>query len=146
MKTFSEFNNINENINFTNESKSGLEGVRTFKDGLTEEIIKEKYPWLLKAKFKDVVIGEDQNGLVWYDGIWYNGTWESGTWKDGWWYDGDWKNGTWENGIWKKGYWNLGKIWSMTDNQYFISKVYPSDFYRSTKQFCPESEYKPREI
>ena len=36
----------------------------------------EKYPWLLKAKFKDVVIGEDKNGLVWYDGIWKSGTWE----------------------------------------------------------------------
>ena len=57
MKTFKEFNNINENINFTNESKSGLEGVIEYKDGLTEEIVKKKYSWLLKAKFKNVVIG-----------------------------------------------------------------------------------------
>ena len=47
MKTFSEFNNINENMNFTNESKSGLEGVIEYKDGLTEEDVQN---WLKSQK------------------------------------------------------------------------------------------------
>ena len=108
MKTFSEFNNINENINFTNESKSGLEGVIEYKDGLTEEIVKKKYSWLLKAKFKDAVIGKDKRGLVWYDGVWYDGVWEDGTWRDGEWKSGFWYNGTWENGFWDIGFWYNG--------------------------------------
>ena len=124
MKTFSEFNNINENINFTNEADSGLEGVRTFKNGLSVEIIKEKYPWLMQAKFKDAVIGQDRDGfIVWYKGTWIDGTWENGTWFDGewesgiwedgvWvkgtWKNGNWKSGTWENGIWQDGEWDSG--------------------------------------
>ena len=114
MKTFSEFNNINENINFTNESKSGLEGVIEYKDGLTEEIVKKKYSWLMQAKFKNAVIGKDHDGLiVWYKGTWIDGTWENGTWFDGeWesgiWEDGVWFDGEWESGTWKKGTWENG--------------------------------------
>ena len=110
MKTFSEFNNINENINFTNESKSGLEGVKTFKNGLSVEIIKEKYPWLMSAKFKNAVIGKDKNGLiVWYKGTWIDGTWENGTWLDGEWESGIWNDGTWIDGEWESGIWHDGQ-------------------------------------
>ena len=115
MKTFSEFNNINENHNFTNEADTGLKGVKTFKNGLSVEIIKERYPWLLKAKFKNAVIGRDLDRLnverlVWYDGTWIDGTWEKGTWLDGVWENGTWGNGSWKKGTWKNGEWEAG-IW-----------------------------------
>ncbi|MDD8056027.1 MAG: hypothetical protein PHV15_09095, partial [Thomasclavelia ramosa] len=103
MKTFSEFNNINEENTFTNESVGSLKGVITFKNGLSVEIIKEKYPWLMQAKFKNAVIGEDQNGLVWYKGTWIDGTWENGTWENGYFNNGTWRNGIWKNGTWNKG-------------------------------------------
>ena len=104
MKTFSEFNNINEENTFTNESVGSLKGVITFKNGLSVEIIKEKYPWLMQAKFKNAVIGKDLDGLiVWYKGTWYDGTWENGTWLDGVWEDGVWEDGVWEDGIWEAG-------------------------------------------
>ena len=115
MKTFKEFNNINEENTFTNEADSGLEGVRTFKNGLSVEIIKEKYPWLLKAKFKNAVIGEDKRfGIVWYEGTWIDGTWENGYFDNGTWENGTWKNGTWQNGewyggVWEDGHWLSGK-------------------------------------
>ena len=54
-----------------------IPGIKELKDGLTEEIIKEKYPWLLLANFKNVILGQDKNGLVWYNGTWFLGTWES---------------------------------------------------------------------
>ena len=113
METFKEFSKINENINFTNESKSGLEGVKEYKDGLTPEIVKKKYPWLMSAKFKNAVIGEDRHyyGLVWYSGNWLDGTWESGIWEDGEWEKGIWQDGEWNGGYWYDGTWEDGE-WS----------------------------------
>ena len=114
MKTFKEFSKINENINFTNESANALKGVKEYRDGLTPKIIKEEYPWLLKAKFKDAIIGVDKRFvLVWYDGVWESGTWEygtwkSGTWKKGGWYDGTWESGSWLDGVWYNGTWISG--------------------------------------
>jgi len=75
------------------------------KDGLTLDIIKEKYPWIFKAEFNDAILGQDKNGLVWKSGTWKSGTWESGTWKNGTWKDGTWYNGTWYNGYWHGGLW-----------------------------------------
>src|SRR5574344_1344280 len=114
MKTSKEFSKINENHNFTNESTSSLKGVKEYRDGLTPETVMKEFPWLLKAKFKDAVIGLDEDGeLAWYDGIWEKGEWKTGTWKNGtWkfgtWYDGTWKNGDWEDGTWKSGTWEKG--------------------------------------
>jgi hypothetical protein len=69
-------------------------GIKELCNGLTLDIIKEKYSWLLNKenKFKDAVIG-----IKGYDKLicWYSGTWINGTWVDG----------TWENGTWKKGTW-----------------------------------------
>ena len=81
MKTFKEFNNINESK--INEDSNGIQGVKEYRDGLTPETVMKQFPWLLKAKFKNAVIGLDEDGLVWYDGIWENGIWKKGTWKDG---------------------------------------------------------------
>ncbi len=109
MKTFKEFNNINESK--INESTGSLKGVKEYRDGLTPETVMKQFPWLLKAKFKDAVIGLDRDGeLAWYDGTWKGGSWELGTWKNGTWEYGIWKKGFWEKGTWEYGIWKKG-IW-----------------------------------
>jgi hypothetical protein len=65
----------------------------TLIDGLTLDIIKRKYIWVLNALVEDAIIGQDDYGLVWYSGNWLAGEWEDGTWYSGIWYDGEWKNG-----------------------------------------------------
>lgn len=62
-------------------------------DGLTPDIIKRKYIWLLNAITENAIIGQDDYGLVWYSGTWIAGEWEDGTWYSGIWKDGEWKNG-----------------------------------------------------
>jgi len=65
----------------------------TLIDGVTSDIIKRKYIWLLNAIVENAIIGEDDYGLVWYTGKWIAGEWEDGTWYSGVWEDGEWKNG-----------------------------------------------------
>lgn len=65
----------------------------TLIDGLTPDMVKVKYIWLLNAIVENAIIGEDDYGLVWYSGSWIAGEWEDGTWYSGIWYDGEWKNG-----------------------------------------------------
>lgn len=60
---------------------------------LTLDKVKIKYNWIFNAQIKDAIIGEDQNGLVWYSGTWISGTWEYGTWYSGTFLDGRWKGG-----------------------------------------------------
>ena len=131
MKTFSGFNNINEENTFTNESVGSLKGVITFKNGLSVEIIKEKYPWLMQAKFKNAVIGKNENGIVWYRGTWIDGTWENGTWLDGtWengtWLDGVWEDGVWEDGVWEDGIWEVGEILNQETDEFEESDEPPT--------------------
>ena len=66
-------------------------------DGLSLVDLNNKYPWILESEIRNSLIGEDENGIVWYDGVWdcgrwFGGTWYSGTWRDGEWYDGVWNN------------------------------------------------------
>jgi hypothetical protein len=67
----------------------------TLVDGVTPDIIKRKYIWLLNATVENAIVGQDSYGFVWYSGTWYSGEWEDGTWYSGIWYDGEWKNGRW---------------------------------------------------
>lgn len=83
-------------------------GIKELKDGLTLDMIKEKYPWVLKAKIKDAVLGDGKPGFIWYSGTWKDGVWERGTWKTGTWLNGTWEFGAWLNGIWKDGYFESG--------------------------------------
>ena len=56
MKTFKEFNNINESK--INEDSNGIQvSVKEYRDGLTPKIIQKDFRWLLKAKFKDAKFG-----------------------------------------------------------------------------------------
>ena len=64
-------------------------------DGLTFDDLNLKYSWILEAEISDAIIGQDDNGLVWYSGIWEFGRWFGGTW-----YSGTWKYGDWYDGIW----------------------------------------------
>ena len=95
-----------------------------YKDGLTYEILKSKFPWVLEedVEIKDAVIGYKGNKLIWYDGHWIQGTWKDGIWKDGYFigdmydeidvYDSIWEDGIFEGGefqgIWKGGEWKGG--------------------------------------
>lgn len=65
-------------------------------DGLNMDILTSEYKWILEAEITDAIIGEDENGLVWYSGIWECGRWFGGTWISG-----EWKSGDWYGGIWK---------------------------------------------
>jgi len=64
-----------------------------FVNGMSLEKVKISYNWLLNAKVKDAIIGENDRGIVWYFGDWYCGEWEDGTWYSGNFYTGVWKNG-----------------------------------------------------
>jgi len=61
--------------------------------GLNLDTVKIKYNWLFNAQMEDAIIGEDENGLVWFSGTWVCGTWEGGTW-----YSGEFLNGRWKAG------------------------------------------------
>lgn len=61
--------------------------------GLNLDILKIKYNWIFNAQLEDAIIGEDENGLVWFSGTWVCGTWEGGTW-----YSGNFVNGRWKAG------------------------------------------------
>lgn len=85
-------------INYGNVQLKGVDfNNPTFKmvGGMSIDDIKIKYNWFLNAEVKDAIIGEDENGLVWYNGEWICGTWENGTWYSGLWHNGRWKDGQW---------------------------------------------------
>ena len=64
-------------------------------DGLDINQISNKYHWIIEAEISDAIIGQDNNGIVWYKGIWHSGRWFGGTWQSGTWITGDWYNGNW---------------------------------------------------
>ena len=93
------------------EDKSKLQSkIKELRDGLTYELIPEKFPWLIKADFSDAVLGLYPEYLYWYSGTWNNGLWEFGIWEDGTWKGGTWSGGTWNDGTWEDGTWEYG-IW-----------------------------------
>jgi hypothetical protein len=64
-------------------------------DGLNIVTLAEKYGWILETEMRDAVIGEDEDGLVWYKGDWLCGIWADGRWYSGSFYDGIWIQGEW---------------------------------------------------
>jgi hypothetical protein len=66
-------------------------------DGISVIDIYNKYPWVLEGVISDAIIGEDNNGLVWYNGDWKCGRWFGGTWMSGRWISGDWYDGIWNS-------------------------------------------------
>ena len=65
-------------------------------DGLTLDIVNNRFPWLLEAEVSDAVVGLNDNSEL----RWYKGTWESGRWFGGEWISGTWKYGDWYGGTW----------------------------------------------
>jgi hypothetical protein len=61
--------------------------------GLNIDTLKIKYNWIFNAQMENAIIGEDENGLVWFSGTWICGTWEGGTWYSGEFLSGRWKAG-----------------------------------------------------
>jgi hypothetical protein len=81
-------------------------GIKEIRHGIkpgSVAIIKSKWPWLLKAKMKDMVIDS-------YDRVpsLSHGTWINGTFETGWMYKVDWKNGTFKSGTFSEGIWKNG--------------------------------------
>jgi len=68
------------------EKKNATNNNIIFVDDLTLETVKIKYNWLLNASVKDAIVGQDDNGLVWYFGEWLCGEWYDGTWYSGEWH------------------------------------------------------------
>ena len=66
-------------------------------DGMTLTRFYARYPWALEGNISDALIGEDENGMVWYRGDWECGRWFGGTWMSGRWLSGDWYAGTWNS-------------------------------------------------
>lgn len=64
-------------------------------DGLDINQVANKYHWIIEAEISDAIIGQNNNGIVWYKGIWHSGRWFGGTWQSGTWITGDWYNGNW---------------------------------------------------
>lgn len=64
-------------------------------DKLNTITLANKYKWFLSADVYDAVIGENEDGFVFYKGIWEFGRWYEGTWYSGTWLYGDWFGGKW---------------------------------------------------
>jgi len=64
-------------------------------DGLNIVSLSQNYGWILETEMKGAVIGEDEDGLVWYKGEWFCGTWADGKWYSGIFHDGIWIQGEW---------------------------------------------------
>ena len=64
-------------------------------DNLDLKQISMKWPWLLEAEMENAIIGQDSEGIIWYDGKWVSGRWFSGKWYSGRWFSGDWYDGKW---------------------------------------------------
>jgi hypothetical protein len=102
-------------------------------DGLSLKELEQRYHWVLNADVRNAVIGENEKGLVWYQGDWISGIWESGIWHSGSVYDIEWISGefyankvvnnfnlmettsethpsfsVWYNGFWGSGNWHNG--------------------------------------
>ncbi len=88
-----EFVNLNLSLYNIDRYKYRYELV----DGLDLISINDKYSWVFEADIDDAIIGEDNNGLVWYKGDWSCGRFFGGTWYSGTWYSGDWYNGIWNS-------------------------------------------------
>ena len=66
-------------------------------DGLDIEKLAINYDWIYEAEISSAIIGKDNKGLVWYNGIWECGRWFGGTWISGTWISGDWYSGIWKS-------------------------------------------------
>lgn len=73
-------------------------------DGLDVEVLSTEYDWIYEAEITEAVIGQDDNGIVWYKGTWECGRWFGGTWISGSWISGDWYDGKWKSKLIKDNY------------------------------------------
>lgn len=89
-------------------------------DNLNVETLALKYKWIYEAEITDAVIGEDENGLVWYKGNWECGRWFGGTWISGGWVSGDWYSGNWKSKMIKDNYLTIDIDSKKTDNRQSI--------------------------
>jgi len=103
-----------------------IQGVKEFRDGLTEDTIREKFSFMNSSAFENATLGTKNGKLVFYNGTWidgaFEGIWETGTFKDGS-FDGLWKNGDFIDGSFR-GTWISGSF-KVEHSRWVISKVEP---------------------
>lgn len=63
-------------------------------DGLNFDDLGNTYQWLLEAEIDNAIIGKDDTGIIWYQGLWncgrfFGSKWYSGIWRGGEWYGND---------------------------------------------------------
>lgn len=73
-------------------------------DDLNIEILATDYDWIYEAEISEAVIGQNDDGIVWYKGTWECGRWFGGTWISGSWISGDWYGGNWKSKLIKDNY------------------------------------------
>lgn len=107
-------------------------GIKQLEDGLTIEKIKKDFPWILKAKIEDAVLGLYRKeggkfGLKWYNGRWEDGIFKDAIWETGVWDDGVFENSTWlcgnfYGGAFQNSNWNDGVFYrGIFNNSYWYS-------------------------
>lgn len=112
------FNEVEEKLGDQVSSYPGPNeyGISELRGRLTFEILKRKFPWVLKAKLHNAVIGIAPAGnFVWYSGSWLDGTWKNGVWRDGTFSKGVWLDGSWSGGYffgtkWRRGTFRQGRF------------------------------------
>ncbi len=108
--------------------------IKEYKDGLTMDIIKDKFSWLLDVDvhIEDAILGYKDNKLIWYDGDWIQGTWENGIFEDGYFHgNGTWKFGIFEGGIfkgtWLNGTFKFGNFFGLWKNGDFEDGLFETN-------------------
>jgi hypothetical protein len=109
---------VREVIRENEEQDSGDEKlrIRKLEDRLTMDMLKSRYPWVLEANIENAVIGLDNDGIVWYNGIWHDGAWKDGKWLKGTFAGGTWGRGEFYGGTFTGETWKSGEFWRGTFN------------------------------
>jgi len=110
-RTVREVIRENENPQY----RKGTSKIKRLEDGLTVDMLKSRYPWVLEANIENAVIGLNGNNICWYGGTWHDGVWRDGIWKmgtfaGGTWEDGRFYFGTFAGERWKNGRFHGGKF------------------------------------
>lgn len=102
------FNKIKQKVSLKetktySNSKLKAAGIKELEEGVTLEMLQQKFPWLFNAKFKDLEVYVDGNKLEVHGGEWSFGVWEDGKMFGVTWKKGRFKNGSFDFGTWKDG-------------------------------------------
>lgn len=112
------YNNIGRKVSLKEDSNELYKkyGIKELEDGLTIEKIKKNWPWLLKGKMKNAVLGLEPKNIPalksgeWLGGGWFGGVFKNSVFKGGVFHKGVFKNSDWRGGEWIGGGWDDSTI------------------------------------